>query len=57
MASVIRRGASLSAAVSSSSSTEHVSMPVDREQQAGSEVAFHLNPTEPHNYQVINTHY
>jgi len=37
---------------SSSSSAEHITMPVEKDHQRGTEAVFHLNPTEPHNYQV-----
>jgi len=40
------------APVSSSTSSEHISIPVEKEQQHGTESVFHLNPTEPHIYQV-----
>jgi len=40
---------------SSSSSVEHITMSAlekEQPQQLGAEAAFHLNPTEPHCYQV-----
>jgi len=43
---------------SSSSSSEHVTVPVDKDQQhRGTEAVFHLNPTEPHSYQVLEPHH
>jgi len=41
----------VSTPASSSSSTEHIAVTVEKEQQQGQD-AFHLNPTEPHSYQV-----
>jgi len=42
----------VSTPASSSSSSEHITLPVEKEQQHGTEASFHLNPTEPHSYQV-----
>jgi len=42
----------VSTPASSSSSAEHISVSVEKEQQHGTEPVFHLNPTEPHSYQV-----
>jgi len=52
---LVRRGMSttgMSAPASGASNTEHITVPVEKDQQHGVEAAFHLNPTEPHSYQV-----
>ena len=54
---LFRRGASMpgmSTQASGSSSTEQIMVPMEKEQQQqhGAEPVFHLNPTEPHSYQV-----
>jgi len=51
---VVRRGAGVTgmSTPSSSSSSEHISVPVEKDQHRGLEAVFHLNPTEPHGYQV-----
>jgi len=43
----------MSTPLSSSSSTDHIIASLDKDQQHGTEPAFHLNPTEPHSYQVL----